>query len=173
MLADRQVNDKLWGEAMSSRFADEDIARLRIALARISRVVDRKASEDGFTRTQLSVLATVARLESVGISELADIEGLNPTMLSRLIGKLETEGLVRRIPGIEDRRAVQVEISDAGHARSLRLRKLRTQVFAEQLTKLPDGRAFELLAALPALEALAAQMRGPVPETVMASEAIR
>lgn len=144
---------------MPHRFADEDVARLRIALARISRVVDRKSSEDGLTRTQLSVLGSVTRLKSVGASELADLEGVNPTMLSRTLGKLEAAGLVRRVPGAEDRRAVRVEITAAGRAMHLRLRRLRTQLFVEQLTELPDGRAAELLAALPALEALATQMR--------------
>lgn len=144
---------------MSHRFAEDEVARLRIALARISRVIDRKSSEDGLTRTQLSVLGTVARLESVGISELADIEGLNPTMLSRLVGKLEAADLVRRVPGVEDRRAVRVEISEAGRARHLRLRRMRTQLLVEQLDALPEGHAADLLAALPALESLAERMR--------------
>ncbi|MDQ2838942.1 MAG: MarR family transcriptional regulator [Actinomycetota bacterium] len=145
---------------MPHRFADDDVARLRIALARISRVVDQKSSEDGLTRTQLSILGSVTRLKSIGVSELADLEGVNPTMLSRMLGKLEAAGLVRRVPGAEDRRAVRVEITATGRAMHLRLRRLRTQLFVEQLTELPDGRAAELLAALPALEALAEQMRG-------------
>lgn len=146
---------------MSNRFADEDVARLRIALARISRVVDRRSSEDGLTRTQLSVLGTVVRLKSVGVSELAELEGLNPTMLSRIVGKLEVAGLIRRVPAADDRRAVQVEPTPAGRALQAKLRRLRTQLLVEQLTRLPDGQAAHLLHALPALEALAEQMRGP------------
>jgi DNA-binding MarR family transcriptional regulator len=146
---------------MPSRFEEEDVARLRIALARISRVVDRRSAGDGLTRTQLSVLGTVVRLKSIGASELADIEGVNPTMLSRIVGKLEIAGLIRRVPAADDRRAVQVEPTPAGRALQAKLRRLRTQLFVEQLTELPDGRAAELLAALPALEALAEQMRAP------------
>lgn len=143
---------------MPDRFADDEVARLRIALARIARVVERKAFEDGLTRTQHSVLGTVARLKVVGISELAEIEGLNPTMLSRLVGKLEAAGLVRREPAESDRRAVQVAITPAGRSLHLRLRRVRSQLFAERLAELPDGRAAELLDALPALEALAEHM---------------
>lgn len=150
---------------MPNGFAAEDVARLRIALARIARVVDRTSAEDGLTRTQVSVLSTVARLKSVPISELADIEGLNPTMLSRTVGKLEADGLISRVPAADDRRAVQVQVSPAGRAMHLRLRRLRTQLFAERLAELPVGRADELLVALPALEALAEQMHKPAAAT--------
>ena len=91
------------------QFSGEDVDRLRIALARIARRVDRQVSGDGMTRTQLSVLATVALHGPVGISELADIEGLNPTMLSRVLGKLEESGLVVRAVTEADRRGVRGE----------------------------------------------------------------
>ena len=146
---------------MTQEFDDEDVARLRIALAKIARLVDRQVSDDGLTRTQLSVLGTVARLDTVPISELADIEGLNPTMLSRLVGKLEVAGLVTRATDETDRRAVQVRITKAGTALHLRRRRERTKLFAERLELLTEERARRLLQALPALEDLAEQMRQP------------
>src|ERR1700709_919294 len=108
---------------MVQRFPAEDITRLRVALARIARLVDRQVSGEGMTRTQLSVLGTAARLGDLGISELAEIEGLNPTMLSRLVGKLEVAGLVRRTPDPEDRRAVRVQVTEAGVALHEQLRE--------------------------------------------------
>jgi DNA-binding MarR family transcriptional regulator len=145
------------------QFSSEDIDRLRIALARISRLVDRQVSGDGMTRTQLSVLGTIARLGPIGISELADIEGLNPTMLSRVLGKLETAGLVLRAATAEDRRAVRVQTTTAGRSLNQRLRRQRSQLFAERLTGLSTRQASQLLAALPALETLAEQMNRPEP----------
>ncbi len=44
-----------------TRLRDEDVNRLRISLARISRLVDRQVAGEGMTRTQLSVLGTAAR----------------------------------------------------------------------------------------------------------------
>ncbi|MFL6161309.1 MAG: MarR family winged helix-turn-helix transcriptional regulator [Jatrophihabitantaceae bacterium] len=143
---------------MTHEFDTDEVARLRIALARISRAVDRMSAEEGLTRTQLSVLGTVARLKSVGMGELADIEGLNPTMLSRVVGQLETAGLISRGIGNADRRAVQVQTTPAGRSLHLKLRRRRTEVFARQLAELPPSQAGDLLAALPALEALADQM---------------
>lgn len=143
---------------MEHRFDDDDVARLRIALARINRSVDRTASDAGYTRTQLSVLGTLVRLEQAGMGELADAEGLNPTMLSRVVGKLETAGLVTRKADADDRRAVRVRPTAAGRALHLRLRKRRTDLFARQLGALDDPEAERLLAALPALETLAERM---------------
>ena len=136
----------------------DEVARLRVALARISRAVDRMSAEAGFTRTQLSVLGTVARLKSVGMGELADIEGLNPTMLSRVVGQLEEAGLISRGSDETDRRSVRVQPTAAGRSLHLKLRKRRTDVFVRQLAALPGGQAGDLLGALPALEALADQM---------------
>jgi DNA-binding MarR family transcriptional regulator len=136
----------------------DEVARLRVALAKISRAIDRMSAEDGFTRTQLSVLGTVARLKSVGMGELAEIEGLNPTMLSRVVGQLEADGLISRGIGEADRRSVQVHATPAGRSLHLKLRRRRTDVLARQLAELPQDLAADLLASLPALEALGDQM---------------
>lgn len=156
--------EKTQHEQGKAQFGSEDVDRLRTALARIARLVDRQVSGDGMTRTQLSVLATVARLGPLGISELADIEGLNPTMLSRVLGKLEADGLVSRAAAETDRRAVRVQTTPAGRSLHQRLRRQRSQLFAERLTGLPAAQSSRLLAALPALESLAEQLNRPQPD---------
>jgi DNA-binding MarR family transcriptional regulator len=147
----------------TAQFDGEDVDRLRIALARIARLVDRQVSGDGMTRTQLSVLGTVARLGPLGISELADIEGLNPTMLSRVLGKLEASGLVSRVVTEADRRAARVQTTAAGRSLHQRLRRQRSQLVAARLTGLPAEQVSRLRAALPALETLAEQLNRPQP----------
>lgn len=126
-----------------------------MALGRIARRVDRRsAGEDGLTRSQSSLLATVARLETVSVRELADIEGINPTMLSRMLGKLEDTGLLIRTADSDDKRVVHVHITDAGTDRFLRLRSRRNALFTEHLAELSPAHLAALREALPALEAL-------------------
>lgn len=136
-------------------FDDEELARLRIALARITRALDRRTRGDLLTRTQFSALATIARRGPIRISEVAELEGVNPTMLSRILGKLEDAGLVLRSPDPADGRVAKVEATEAGAALHERLRAERTRLLAERLVALPDPHAGRLLAALPALESLA------------------
>ena len=143
---------------MNGGFDPEDVARLRIALGRISRFLDRHSRGDRFTRTDASVLASAVRLAPIRLSELADVEGVNPTMLSRIVAKLEEAGLLRRRTDPADGRAVLVEVTDLGRAEQLRLRAERTELLAARLTAMPPQRAGELLAALTALESLADEL---------------
>ena len=147
---------------------DDDVNRLRIALGRISRRIDRQISGGGMTRSELSALGTVARRKSIGVGQLADEEGLNPTMCSRIVGKFEAGGLVRRAPGAEDRREVRVEITAAGSKLHTKLRAQRTRLLAERLAELPARDRGALLAAVPALELLADAMRPAVERRLVA-----
>lgn len=149
--------------------SDSDVNRLRVALGRISRLVDRQVAGDGLTRTQLAMLGTMAREKSLRIGELSEIEGLNATMTSRLVGKLEAAGLILRAADPEDRRSVIVTITAAGTRLHSRLRQQRTRLFAERLAELPAGQAEELINALPALESLADALRHVGPARVGAA----
>ena len=146
---------------MAAGFDGEDVARLRIALARISRLLDRQSRGRELTRTQSSVLATVARRGPLRLSELAESEGLNPTMLSRIVAKLEQAGLLHRSPDPDDGRAARVELTPEGIELNRRQRAERTQLLTDRLAALPGSRAAELLAALPALESLADELADP------------
>jgi DNA-binding MarR family transcriptional regulator len=137
------------------------VTRLRIALARISRLLDRQSRGRELTRTQSSVLATVGRRGPLRLSELAESEGLNPTMLSRIVAKLEQAGLLHRSPDPDDGRAARVELTPEGIELNRRQRAERTQLLTDRLAALPGSRAAELLAALPALESLADELADP------------
>jgi DNA-binding MarR family transcriptional regulator len=143
---------------MADTFEAEDVARLRIALGRTNRLLERSIASGGLTRTQLSVLGTVTRRGPIGIGELAEIEGVNPTMLSRVVAKLDEAGLIRRQPDPDDGRAARVQVTDAGQAMHSRLQQERTDVLTAMLRALPPGHSGEILAALPALEALVEQI---------------
>lgn len=140
---------------------EDEVTRLKIALIRIVRLVDKQVSGGGLTRTQLSVLGTVARIGPLGIGALAEAEGLNPTMLSRVVGKLESDGLLQRSTDPADRRAARVEITAAGEELHCRLRRERSALLAAALTRLPGDDADALLAALPAIEALVREIATP------------
>ncbi|QCQ93292.1 MarR family winged helix-turn-helix transcriptional regulator [Rhodococcus sp. SGAir0479] len=143
---------------MTSLFDDDEVSRLRVALGRIARQVDRQTSGGELTKTQFSILTTAVRRGPIRASEMAEIETLNPTMLSRMIGKMETAGLLARSAHPDDGRAVVVSATPAGIALHTELREKRTRLFAEYLTQLPESKTQDLLAALPALEALGERM---------------
>lgn len=136
-------------------FDDEEVNRLRLALNRIARSLDRQIETGGLSRTQLWVLGSIVVRGPLGLGELAEIERLNPTMLSRVVTKLTDAGLVRRLSDPDDRRAVRVEATRAGVRLNDRRRREHSALFAERLSALPDDQVETLMAALQALEALA------------------
>jgi len=154
---------------MVNAVKNEDVARLRIALTRIARRIDRQVSDGALTRTQLSILAAVSRLGPVGLTELAELEDVNPTMLSRIVARLTDAELVRRLADPGDGRASRLELTPRGRRLYQNLRDQRTKLLAERLDELPDEVTLTLLAAIPALEALADQMGGPTASEKSAS----
>ena len=140
-------------------FEPDEAARLRGAFARISRSLDRQTPKEGLAPTAVWVLGTVSRVGPIGMGELADFEGINPTMLSRMVAKLADAGLVERVSDERDGRAVRVRITAPGKALLERIRVERTRLFTARLAELPEEHAAQLHDALPALEALGLLMR--------------
>lgn len=146
----------------SSLALDEDtVTRLRIALARLSRRLrnTEAATAAGLSPTRISVLLAIVRAERIGISALAETEGLNPTMLSRTISSLVGDGLVARTSDDGDRRAAWVQSTAAGRRLAQRMRRERTEALNHALAELAEADRRMLEQALPALEGLAEQLR--------------
>jgi DNA-binding MarR family transcriptional regulator len=136
-------------------------SRLRVAIGRLSRRLRTTAagSAAGLTPTRISVLLTVVRAGPIRLSVLAEVESLNPTMLSRIIADLGDAGLVARTSDDGDRRAAWVEATAAGRRLAERMRRERTDAVNEAMEALTPGDRRLLEDALPALEHLAEQLK--------------
>lgn len=134
--------------------APDTAARLRAVVGKMSKRLNALARGGGLTPTQLSVLGSIARCGPLRLTELAEVESLNPTMLSRIVAALDEQGLVRRKPDPDDRRAGRVEVTAAGRRSHDRLRAERGRVITAGLQALPAAEVRRLEQALPALEAL-------------------
>ena len=141
----------------------ETVERLRVALGITARHLRSTEAGEGLTPTELSILATISRRGSLRLTELAEIERVNPTMLSRIAGRLAEARLISREADADDRRAARVEATAAGLALHERIRAQRRASLAAHLDELSDDDARALLAALPALEALAEGLRRDAP----------
>jgi DNA-binding MarR family transcriptional regulator len=93
------------------------------------------------------------------LSELADLEGINPTMLSRVTADLVDMGLLERTSDEGDRRAAWVKATPAGKRLAERIRRERTDAVSVALAELSDESRHSIEAALPALERLAEELK--------------
>jgi DNA-binding MarR family transcriptional regulator len=115
------------------------------------------------TPTRLAVLQTVNRDGPMRLSELAESEGINPTMLSRLTTDLVEAGLLTRVSGQGDRRAAWAEPTAAGRRLVERIRRERTDAVKLALDALPESERRRIDDALSALELFAEQLKGERP----------
>jgi DNA-binding MarR family transcriptional regulator len=134
--------------------------QLRVVIGRLSRRLRPTAAavEAGLTPTRVSVLLHVERAGPVRLSELAASEGINPTMLSRVIAHLVDAGLIERTSDEDDRRSAWATATDAGGRLAAQIRRERTDAVNAALDGLPGDERRRIEQALPALEALAEEL---------------
>ena len=138
----------------------DSASRLRAVVGKLSRRLRPTLAGTGLTPTRVSVLFSVVRMGPLRLSELANVEGVNPTMLSRVIAELGEQGLVRRVPDPEDRRAALVDATPAGKRLREQILGERNDVLSIQLGQLSVADRRALDDALPVLEALAERLKG-------------
>jgi DNA-binding MarR family transcriptional regulator len=89
---------------------------LRQAARHISQLYDQHLAEIGLRTTQYSILSKLGRLGAMPISKLAVTMVMERTALSRAIGPLERDGLVKVGAG-PDGRTRSVKLTPTGQAR--------------------------------------------------------
>lgn len=130
--------------------------RLRQAISRLYRRlrVTEASSAASLTPARASALLHVDRRGPMRLSDLAEAEGLNPTMLSRMVGDLVQEGLLERSSDPGDRRAAWVQVTALGSDLARRMRGERTEAVLSALDGLSASDRRAVIKALPALEQL-------------------
>jgi DNA-binding MarR family transcriptional regulator len=138
---------------------DDGAIRLRRVISKLARELNGSSTGAGLTPSQASVLALVVARGPLSLAELGDLEGLNPTMMSRVISRLQAMDLISRIPDPADLRSASVASTAAGARLDQQIKVRRAAAVAQCLDLLTEGQVQTLTEALPALEALADVMR--------------
>jgi DNA-binding MarR family transcriptional regulator len=123
------------GAATQTETDPELAARLRLAVMRLSRRL-RQQVADGATSSQVSALATVERLGTPTLGELATSEKVRPPSMTRIVVGLEEAELVTRRVDDDDRRVARVMLTAEGRRVLQRSRSLRTAFLARRLRRL-------------------------------------
>ncbi len=87
--------------------------RMRLTLVRLGRQL-RRDDPPGLSITLYSALAAVAESGELAIGELADAERVPSSAATRIADKLEEAGWVTRRPNPQDRRGVNLAVTEAG-----------------------------------------------------------
>ncbi|WP_412740991.1 MarR family winged helix-turn-helix transcriptional regulator [Krasilnikovia sp. MM14-A1259] len=124
------------------RETPEQLAKLlREAITRLNRRVRQARPVGDLTFSQLSALTSLQLAGSLTPRELADIERVQPPTMTKIVGKLEDQGLVARTPHPTDRRQVILAATEQGKAVYAQFERARNEWLATQLAELtPDER---------------------------------
>ncbi len=137
--------------------ADPDlelVARLRLAVARLNRQL-RVQSANDLTLSAQSALFTISLEGPLTLGSLALREQVAPSMVTKLVDRLEANGLVERTVHATDRRVKYVVATAEGIERTQQIRSRREAWLATRVGSLDPAEIASLAAAIGVLESLA------------------
>ena len=138
-------------------------ATLTADLERIFGLFRSLSPASGLSMTAAATLAGIERLGPQRLTVLAAREGVTQPAMTQLISRLEESGLVRREASQDDGRVVLVAITEQGRATLARRRSARAERLSGIIAQLSPDHHAALVAALPALDALASIPRDDDP----------
>jgi DNA-binding MarR family transcriptional regulator len=130
-------------------------ARLRPVVTRVARRLRQEAG--GLTPTLGAALATIERHGPLTPSELADRERVKRPTATKLVARLESEGLVSRTPDPADGRSSLIAITAEGRGLLREVRQRKDAYLQRRLRTLSPGERATLAEAAELLERLLAE----------------
>ncbi|MFM1723983.1 MULTISPECIES: MarR family winged helix-turn-helix transcriptional regulator [Rhodococcus] len=129
--AHRQWTEHGWGSVADGMAAVTSVVRAQqIMMARVDEAL--KPFGLTFSRYELLTLLTFTRSGALPMAKASARLQVHPTSVTNAVDRLETAGLVRRVPHPTDRRATLVEITEEGRDISRRATEsLNEKVFAD------------------------------------------
>lgn len=104
---------------------DEAASSLRLAVMRFSRRVRAERAVDTMSDGQIAVLGWLRLGGPHTLGELAERERVSAPSMNRTVNCLEESGYVTRTPDENDRRKVNIDLSDAGRDVATETARLR------------------------------------------------
>ncbi len=125
------------GETTKTRMDTETVARLRLALMRLARRLRQEAqAEQRMSPSTLSALASIERNGPLTLGALAEAEKVTPPTITRVVARLEEEGLIARAADPTDKRIALVSITDTGRTLLERARARQSEALQRRIDAL-------------------------------------
>lgn len=126
---------------------------LRLSITRLARIL-RHQDAEGLTPSTISALATLNREGPMTLGDLAAHEHVAAPTVTRIVEKLQRDGLVTRRPSERDGRVVYVEVTAEARRMIENVRSRRTAWLTSRLSDLSPKELEVLRRAAPILERL-------------------
>jgi DNA-binding MarR family transcriptional regulator len=134
-----------------SAVTEELPTRLRLAIMRLARRLRQQAEPD-MTPSMLSAMANIEYRQPVTLGNLAEAERVTPPTMTKIVGRLEEAGLVKRVVDTADRRIQRVSLTRDGVKLIARNRSRKNAYLARKLRKLEPDEVSKLEEAVGVIE---------------------
>lgn len=135
--------------------AEPDLAsRLYVRLGRVVRSLRKEVGATSVGAGGMSALATLRTCGPMRASALAEVEGIAPASITRIVNGLESVGYVARTSDPSDGRAHLVGITEEGRALIETGTEVKTAALRARVELLTAAERAALEAALPVIEKL-------------------
>lgn len=128
-------------------FLVHDVARL------LRKQFDRRVRALGLTRSQWWVLTHLYRQNGATQSELAEVLEVERPTLGRLLDRLESNGWVRRVPDMRDRRVKRIYLTDEVEPAMQEMREQAAELRADTTMGLTEEQQEQFVDTLLAIKA--------------------
>ncbi len=155
------VVDEKYGALIRSlgvKLREELIDEIFDCLYGLSNVADEQSQTieklTGLSKNQALAIKAVSRSPSVRVSELARSMHLNPATMVRILDRLEEQGLIMRTRSLEDRRVVEIALTDRAKEVEQNLLEITHDRIVDRLESTDDRDLVNMLVALHRLSSL-------------------
>jgi DNA-binding MarR family transcriptional regulator len=139
--------------------AGDLLAAVGLMRRHVRRLAGRPWPLSPMTASQSELVRLVRFNPGVSVAEAANELGLAPNTVSTLVGQLTELGLLRRAPDRHDRRIARLSLTAPAQRQVDAWRDRRAALVTQVLDRLDPAELDALRAALPALNAVAEQLR--------------
>ncbi len=102
----------------------------------------------------LSALTVVESLGPIALGDLAGFERVRPPTMTRIVARLEEDGLVRKEPDGSDRRITRLSLTDTGRKLIAKNRTRKDAYLADRLRQLSSRERSQLQAGVEVIQRL-------------------
>ena len=141
---------------MSTRDTNETAARLRRSITHLNRRL-RQSSLGGISPAQASMLATIEKLATPSLGELATSEQVQPPSVTRIVRTLATKGFITLTNDATDRRCTRAKLTASGRSELSIIRQRKTEFLEAKLRALSAHEQTQAVALVDLLEQLLEQ----------------
>lgn len=144
------------------------VRRFNRFYTRVIGVLDKRYLGSPYTVAEGRVLYEIAMSDGVTPKVVAEIAGLDAGYLSRIVARLERDGLVARERSVRDGRSILLQVTEQGRRMFEGFNQRSTELVEGLLAKVPPSDRPRLVGALASVQALLASEATRPPVTLRA-----